>query len=204
MKRQKSRNPPSSSKLKNLGVFRLSDAKQAGISQPTLSRLVAKGEITRLGQGLYIHPKTPLNAKEWDYAKACTKFGPKSVIGGMTALFYYNLIEQVPHQIWIIIPKAKQTRLSLYRVIRSNRDTNIGIENHGAYRITNLERTLVEGIRYSGKWGIRTAIRAIQVSLREKRTTIGKIMKMARALDLENCIAKYGEILIGAQEAAAA
>ncbi len=188
-------------KLKLLGVFRIADAKRIGISQATLSRLVTAGKIERIGSGMYLHPKSSLPPEDRDFAVACARFGSKSAVGGLTALFHYKLIEQVPQSIWMIVPKTKQNRDSLYRIIRIKKNNPFGIENHGHYRITNLERTLVEAIRYSNKIGLRTAIRATQKALLEKRTTLEKIMKIARRLHLENSVKKYWEPLIAGVEA---
>src|SRR3989344_2895265 len=80
--------------LKEKGVFQLKDAKKLGISQSSLSRLVASGKILRVESGLYLHPDSSLEGVERDYVVACMKFGSGSVIGGMTALFHYHLIEE--------------------------------------------------------------------------------------------------------------
>ena len=34
-------------------------------------------------------------------------FGNEAVIGGLSALSYYNLIEQVPLNIWVLTPPSK-------------------------------------------------------------------------------------------------
>jgi predicted transcriptional regulator of viral defense system len=188
-------------KLRLIGVFGIADAKQVGISQATLSRLVTTGKIERIGPGLYLHPKSSLPPEDRDFAVACARFGSNSAIGGLTALFHYNLIEQIPQCIWIIVPRTKQNRDPLYRIIRVKNNTPLGIETHGYYRITNLERTLVEAIRYSNKIGLRTAMRTIQKAILEKKTTLEKIMKMARLLKLENSVIKYWEPLLGGLEA---
>ena len=188
--------------LKSLGVFRVTDAKRLGISQPTLSRLLADKQITRLGSGLYMHPDSAVKAEEHDYIVACEKFGPFSTIGGMTALFHYGLIEQIPHRIWVMVPYNVRAEATLYRCIHTKTDLRIGIEVHDNYRITNLERTLVEALRYASKIGLRIALRATRTALFEKRTTLSKILAQAKALGLEKFVEKHWEAIVPEGQAA--
>lgn len=187
--------------IKKRGVFRIPDAIKAGISQPSLSRLVSEGKIIRLDKGFYIHPDSSLTPEERDYAVACTKFGQKSVIGGMTALFHYNLIEQVPHRVWVMVPYTTRSSHKLYRCIRTKTNFAEGIEVHRTYRITNLDRTLVEAFRYASKIGLRVAFHATRRALKEKRTTLENIHRQAKKLNLEKFIGRHWEALIAEAQA---
>ena len=183
-------------RLEEVGVFRIADARRLKISQSTLSRLVQSGSLLRLGTGLYLHPDSKIPPEERDYALACSKFGPRSVVGGMSALFHYGLIEQVPQRIWIMVPQQIKTTDRLYRCIRTQTDSSCGTEDHGHYRITNLERSLVEAFRYSSKIGLRIALRATRTALVEKKTTLQKIIQQAKALGLEKFVKKHWEAII--------
>lgn len=182
--------------LKPLGIFQVAEATQFGISQPTLSRLATEGKILHIGKGLYLHPDSPISPEGRDFAAACTKFGKEAVVGGMTALFYHQLIEQVPQHIWMIVPYRQKTTNPLYRCIRTKTDPNIGVEDYKTFRITNLERTIVEAFRYSTKIGLRTAIHAARTAISEKRTSAEKIYKQAQALGLQKFIEKHWEYII--------
>lgn len=188
--------------LKKLGVFRVADAKRLGISQPTLSRLVAAEQILRVGRGLYAHADTKINPELRDYIIACTKFGPHSAVGGMTALFHYGLIEQVPRRLWMVVPSDVKAQNSLYRCIRTKTNPLKGVVDNGGYRITNLERTLVEAFRYATKIGLRIALRATRTALAEKRTTLQKIHVQAKVLGLERFVERHWEAIIPEGEAA--
>src|SRR3990167_4517927 len=167
-------------RLKKLGVFQVADAKRVGISQSSLSRFVREKRIRSLEPRFYIHPESKLSGEELEFALACKKFGPESVIGGLTALFHYGLIEEVPGQIWIIVPYAKKSKDLLYKCIRSKTNPQEGVEDKTFYRITTLERTLVEAFRYSSKIGIRIAFRATRQAVRKKMTSLQKIYQQAK------------------------
>ena len=88
-------NKTQESKLKKLGIFTLAQANEIGISQQSLSKLVKQEKIKRLDRGIFLHPEANLD-REYDFQIAFAKLGPNAVIGGLSALFYYNLVEQVP------------------------------------------------------------------------------------------------------------
>lgn len=183
------------SKLKKIGVFTLSQAEEAGISHQDLSRLVRQGKILRMGRGIYKHPAAPVN-REIDFQVACAKFGPNSVVGGLSALFYYNLAEQVPQQTWVIVPPAKRSSEQGYRLIRTKTSLNVGIVEGDGYRIVSVERAIVEGFKLATKIGERTAIKAAREAIRQKQTTLNKIGKMAKDLGLGSCLTKYFEAIV--------
>jgi predicted transcriptional regulator of viral defense system len=62
-----------------------------------------------MGRGTNIDRKAQVN-REIDFQVAYAKFGPDSAIGGLSALFYYNLAEQVPGETWVLIAPEKKSR----------------------------------------------------------------------------------------------
>ncbi|MBK7960648.1 MAG: type IV toxin-antitoxin system AbiEi family antitoxin domain-containing protein [Bdellovibrionales bacterium] len=105
-------------KLKKLGIFTLAQANELGITQQSLSKLVKQEKIKRVDRGIFLHPEANLG-REYDFQIACAKLGPDAVIGKMSALFYYNLVEQVPKQTWVLVPPHKITSNRSYRLIRT-------------------------------------------------------------------------------------
>ncbi len=182
--------------LKKIGVFTPDTAKKKyGLSQTMLSRLASEGSLLRASNGYYIHPQSKLPAENVDYAVACSRFGPKSVIGGLTALFHYHLIEQVPQNIWIIVPPSKMSRNKIYRCLRSKKYLKYGIEDNGCFRITSLERTLIESLNFSSKIGIRIIIQAIRRAIADGLTSEKKLGVMAERLKMRSALHKYWEYI---------
>lgn len=188
-------NSKQESKLKKLGIFTLTQAKEIGISHQDLSRLVKEDKIIRMGRGLYKHPKSPVS-REIDFQIAYRKFGSQSAIGGLSALFYYNLAEQVPQQTWVLVPPEKRSSEEGYRLIRTKTPLDIGIVEGNGYRIVSIERAIVEGFKLATKIGERTAIKAARDAIRQKQTTLKKIGKMAKDLGLDSYLTKYFEAIV--------
>lgn len=182
-------------KFKKLGVFTLAQGKAAGISQQDISRLVATKDLVRLDRGIYLHPKTSLD-KDVGFQIAYSKFGPGSAIGGLSALYHYNLAEQVPGEIWMMVPPEKRTRENGYRLIRTKTSLDKQIIDEKGYRIVTVERAALEALKFITKVGERTAIKAAREALATRRTTEAKLAKAARELELESVLAKYLEVIV--------
>lgn len=191
--------PKQETLLKKLGPFSLSQAEEIGISQQELSRLVKEEKIERMERGIYLHPKAKVS-REIDFQIACTKFGPKSVVGGLTALFYYNLANQVPQQTWVLVPPEQRSHAKGYRLIRTKTPLDVGIIHGDGFRIVSIERAIAEGFKLASKIGERTAIKAARIAIQQKQTTLKKIGVMAKELGLEAYLTKYFEAIIGAIE----
>ena len=188
-----------SKKLQSMGLFKSNEVyKKTGISQPTLSRWTRKGFIKHVSRGLYIHPQSSVLPEHLDFAIACSHFGFKSAIGGLSALFYYGLIEQVPEQVWLIVPSSRKNESTQkkYKCLRTQTSLRIGIDKKEYFRITNVERTLLEAMKFATKIGQRTAISATREALKEGLTTEKKLVQMASRLKMKNALKKYWEAIV--------
>ncbi len=182
------------SSLKKLGIFDLSRAEEVGLNQQSLSRLVAAGELKRVSRGLYLHPKAELD-RGVGYQIACAKFGADVAIGGLSALFHYNLAEQVPGHTWVIVPPNKRTIARGYKFIRTKVSLDHGIVEEKGYRIVSIERAILEGLKFITKIGEKTAIKAARDALAKRQTTELKLGKAAKELGLESVLIKYLEVI---------
>ena len=183
--------------LKKLGLISSREIqKKLGVSQPTISRLVKSGELLKFGHSFYAHPALEIPPQDLDFATACAKFGPKSAIGGLTALFHYGLIEQAPAQVWVIVPPSKKGSDRFYRVIRTKTSIKNGIDAFPYYRITNLERSVIEAMKFGKKIGERVVIGSARKALSEGLTTEKKLGLMAKKLNLKFILERYWESII--------
>jgi predicted transcriptional regulator of viral defense system len=187
--------PKQESHLKRLGVFTLAQAEKLGIDQPSISRLVKKGQLSRVARGIYIHPKASVS-RDVAFQIACAKFGPNAVIGGMSALFHYNLVEQVPGQTWVLVPQGKLSRESGYRLLRTKTDLNTGIVVGNGYKIVTVERAIIEGLKLASKIGERTAIGAARRAIAQRQTSEAKLGKAAKELGLTSVLFNHFEAIV--------
>ena len=187
--------------LKNLAIFDAAQAYEvANVGRHTLSLWARSGRLYRVGRGLYMHPDCLIDPVELDFAVACKHFGERAAIAGASALFYYGLITQVPQQIWLVMQQSRKNRINLkhnkYKCLRTTTTFKHGIDKKKHFKITNIERTIVESLWFSTKLGPRLAINAARTSLVKGITTEHKIGKMAAQLDMESTLAKYWESIV--------
>ena len=154
-----------------------------------------KGVLVRLDHGLYHHRETEIDLAVIDSITACARTGPDSVIGGLSALFHYGLIPQVPQQIWVMLPHANRNKFSQYRIMRTNHNPKVGVDNGGTYRIVTVERAIVEAFKYASKLGYQTALTAARTALSEGKTSEKKLHETARALGLWPVMVKNWEAI---------
>lgn len=187
-------NKRSESKLKKLGIFTPAQANEVGLSQQSLSRLVGEGSLKRVGRGIYVHPDAELN-RDVGFQIAFAKFGPDAAIGGLSALFHYNLAEQVPGHVWVLVPPQKRTGERGYKLLRTKVNLDHGIVSEKGYRIVSVERAVLEGLKFITKIGEKTAIKAAREALANGQTSELKLGRAARKLGLESVLAKYLEVI---------
>ena len=184
------------SRLRDIGVFRTAYAVELGISQPTLSRLASAQVINRLEHGLFIHSQSKIDPSDLDFSLACAKFGKKSYVGGLSSLFRHNLIQQVPDQIWMIVPPQCKDSGRLYRCIRTKIDLEVGVEDCKYYLISTVDRAVVDGLYFEKKLGLDLAIGAARTAIKKGITSETRIYDLANRLGVINSIKKHWEAIV--------
>ncbi len=184
--------------LRKKGIFNLGDVRRAGISYSTLLRMMKRGVVTRIERGFYsVTGEEPIGS-EGEYSLVKKRFGSKAVIGGLSALSYYGLIDEVPTQIWVLVPPETRSTEKKYRLLRTKKNLEAGIIKNKDYQIVSIERALVDGLVYSSKIGERIAKAAILRAIKNKLTTQSKIIEMAKKLDALTLVNKeWQSILAG-------
>ncbi len=115
-----------------------SDAKNLGIPNVYLRRLVARGDLESVARGIYRLPgKVPTDARH-ALALVAQK-SPQAVISLLSALAFHCLTSLLPHQVWFTIaPKAHSPLLPWPQL----RVTRMG----GAALTSGVEKFVVEGV----------------------------------------------------------
>ena len=180
-RQKKSKNVSDKSALVR-ACFTRSEARNVGMSRSTIPRLVKHGVITKIDRGLYALAGAELHGEAADFAIACKKFGNSSSIGGLSALFHYQLTDEVPSQIWVLVPPHVRTISKKYRLLRTKRDLLSYMELRQHYKIVSLERALIDALVYSSKIGERLVKVAFIRALRRKATNARKLFVVAESL----------------------
>ncbi len=176
-------------------LFSVKQAEELGLSKRTLQSLYESGQIERVARGIYQSVNAEFSNE--DQLNAATlRMGYPSAICLVSALVQYNLTDTIPRKVWIMVPVSKRTAHKDLKLLRCRSPLwEIGIVKENGYRITSLERTLVDCLIYRRLVGLQTFIDALKRSIQQKKTTPGKILDMAVQLKVDHRLRPYLEVL---------
>jgi predicted transcriptional regulator of viral defense system len=135
-------------------IFTSQYARQQGVSPRMLSYFVSKGLLVRVSHGVYAMNGTHDGFDLQSILERISIEIPQGVIGRLSALKYYGLLDESPALVEVIvptdnIPKRKIEDVSFFCAPRKSLRGEIksGIETKGKIRVTSLDRTLIECLR---------------------------------------------------------
>lgn len=173
--------------LLNAPCFTSAQARLLGISSSTLAYYVKQNELTRIGHGIYRNANiSAADDLRWEELIEAMQRVKAGVICLTSALFLYDLTEEMPSQHWIAIRNNTIHRAKFHTKIVRMRNLSLGkttikIENTELL-IFDRERSIVDAFRYLGR---ETALKALQMALTKKdrdKINIEKIRQYAKKL----------------------
>ncbi len=168
--------------------FTAAQAAEAGVSRATLYRLAGRGEIERLGPGLFQRPDaTPTDT---DLIDAVTR-APEATICLTSALARHGLIDAIPAANDLALPRGTYLPVTA-RAVRwhsFDRETfGIGrtvIPIEGTDRQIGLyspARSIADVFRLRGQEGYEIGIEALRAWLRRRGSHPSELIRIAEAL----------------------
>jgi predicted transcriptional regulator of viral defense system len=182
-------------------LFRLSEAKQAGIHPEAVRRLTSRGQLARIGRGLYALPS--VEPTEHHTLAEVAKRVPKGIVSLLTALRFHGMGTQNPRAVWLAvdrragIPKIDFTPVRIVRM--SGAALTTGIEEHDIdgvrVRITRPARTVVDCFKFRNKIGIDVAVEALKDYRRLRKGTVDALWQQADRLRMSKVIRPYWDAI---------
>lgn len=175
----------------------------AGVSQRTLSRMAARGQLRRVGRGLYAGAEASPSAHQ--SVIEVTKQAPKAVVCLLSALEIHEVGVQAPFEIWIALPAgthAPKITSAAVRVTRlSGAAFSQGIETvvlDGApVRVYCLAKTITDCFKLRSKVGLDVALEALRESWKARKVTMDGLARYAKINRMTNVMRPYVESLTG-------
>ncbi len=176
--------------------FTYQNAIREGLTKYDLTQLMRAGVIERMARGVYMSTDYDSTEPEGQYLLATVQCGQPSAICLLSALDHYHVTDQIPKQVWVMVPQSKRIQSSQIKLIRArNPQWDVGVDTSNPYWITTLPRTLVECLLYKRRLGSDVAISALKAAVREKKTTLSDVLKVAGDLGVQHRIVPYIETL---------
>jgi len=182
-------------------LFRLSEATQAGIHPEAVRRLTSRGQLARIGRGLYSLPS--LKPTEHHTLAEVAKRVPNGIVCLLTALRFHGLGTQNPREVWLAvdrragIPKIDFTPVRILRM--SGAALATGIVEHNidgvGVRITSPARTVVDCFKFRNKIGLDVAVEALKDYRRLRKGTVDALWPQADQLRMSKVIRPYWDAM---------
>ncbi len=167
------------------GIIRAEDVEAMGISRNYLYRMHKEGLLEKSAVGLYTLPEAPVteNSSLAEIAKRL----PHAVVCLISALSYHGITTQIPHDIWLTIPRGswrpdvEYPPLNLTYV--SGPAYSFGIQEHVlngvAVKIYSPAKTVADCFKFRNKVGLDVAIEALREAWRSRKVTMDELVEAA-------------------------
>ena len=187
--------------VRNQGLVRPRDLAPLGIPRVALTRAVRRGQLERIGRGLYGLPGRPVSA-HGALAEVARRV-PKGVVCLLSALRFHGLTTQAPFEVWLAIDnKAIAPKLDYppLRIVRfSGAALTEGVEEQVVdgvtVRVTGVAKTVADCFKYRNKIGLDVALEALREAWGEKRMTSEDLWRYAKVCRVANVMRPYMESL---------
>jgi len=186
----------------NNDMMRTGEAISAGIHPDTLYAMHKTGIIERVNRGLYrLSDSTPPQNPDFVFI---ARIIPEGVICLISALSFYDITLQIPHEVYIALPRgARKPKLDyppvrIFRFIGeafSEGINTVYIDNI-PIRIYCMEKTIADTFKFRNQTGLDTAIEALRAYMDRKDKNLDVLMHYSKICRVNNVIRPYIEALI--------
>jgi predicted transcriptional regulator of viral defense system len=182
-------------------VLRARELDTQRLPRVVLSRLVEQGALLRVDRGLYMHPDAEVT--EHHTLVEVAQRVPRGVVNLLSALAFHGLTDEVPHQVWLALPRnARAPGLSYPPLQLSWWSPSLlvqGVETHllegVPVRITSPARTVADTFKHRRRVGLEVALSALRDYLRRHRGGREELWTMAGLCRVQNVLRPYLEVL---------
>ena len=160
-------------------------------------RAVGRGELIKVRQGVYAAPQSLVNTMV-----DVEKIVPNGVICLYNAWAYHKLSTTIPPSVCIAIETKRKVRLpddtsvQLYYWKKEYLHFGIEEQEYSGYkvRITDLERSVCDAIKYRNKIGLDLCGEVVRSYLKRTDRSLSKLYVYAKRLRVANVLNNYLEI----------
>ena len=184
------------------GILRTAEAIRLGIHPVYLYKLRDEGKLESLGRGVFRLASMP-DFSEPDLVLVAKRI-PQGVVCLISALSYYELTTQIPHFVYVALPKASRLPQVEYPPLRcfwySKNAYEAGVEiisvNGFPVRIYSIEKTLADCLKFRQKIGMDVVLEALKEYWRQGKTDLDKLYDYAKICRVEKILQPIIETIV--------
>jgi predicted transcriptional regulator of viral defense system len=187
---------------RNSGLVTAEAVRSAGIHHEYLRQLCARGELVRIGRGLYSLPDADVTAYHGLVQAAVAV--PKGVICLLSALRFHEIGTQAPRDVWLALdrraarPGVKHLRMRIVRF--SGKALSEGVGEHNvegvSIRVYSPAKTVADCFKYRNKIGLDVALEALKEGLRSRKCTVEDLWRYAKVCRVAEVMRPYMEAIV--------
>ena len=174
------------------GMLRASHLQELGIARVVLSRLTARGQLERVGRGVYRLPDA--QGAEYESLATIAVKVPQAVFCLLTALQIHALTTQLPRQVWIAMPQGSHVPKMDYPPVKmvqfSGEAYGQGIEvvraDQVELRVYGVAKTIADCFKHRNKVGLDVAIEALREAMAANKTNANDLWRFAKICRVAN------------------
>lgn len=184
------------------GILRMAEALRAGVHRRTLYAMRDSGQVEALARGLYRLTNSPPLGHP-DLVTIAAKV-PHAVIYLVSALAFHEMTTQIPHAVWIAVPRNSEPPRLDYPPIRTVRLSQApygaGIKTHHldgvAVKVYSREKTIADCFKHRNEVGLETVLEAVRMYKSQGRVDVDAILRHAAVCRVARVARPYLEALL--------
>ena len=187
---------------KHDGILRTAQALRAGIHPGTLYAMRDSGALEAISRGVYRLANSPPLGNP-DLVTVATRV-PGGVICLISALAFYELTTQIPHEVHVALPRGTEEPRLDHPPIKTYRFTGEafteGVEAHEldgvSVRIYSPEKTLADCFKFRNQVGLDTVMEAVRFYRERRSIKVDNLMRYAEICRVKKIIRPYLEAIL--------
>lgn len=184
------------------GILQADDLEAMGISRNYLSQLCQDGRLRKVFRELYALADAPVTEHS-SLAEVATRV-PNSVVCLISALVFHGLTTQIPHEIWIAVPRSSWRPAFVYPPLNltylSGDAYTFGATEHQVDGITikvyTSAKTVADCFKFRSKVGLDVAIEALREVWRARKATMNELTAAAGIYRMSKVMRPYLEAIV--------
>lgn len=184
------------------GIISAEDVEATSVSRNYLYQMCKEGLLKKIATGLYTLPEAPVteNSSLAEVAKRL----PGAVVCLISALSFYGVTTQLPHEIWLTIPRGSWRPEINYPPINlryvSEPAYSFGIQEHFvngvAVKIYSPAKTVADCFKFRNKVGLDVAIEALRETWHSRKVTMDELVEAAEVDRVSKIMRPYMEAIV--------
>jgi predicted transcriptional regulator of viral defense system len=187
---------------KEKGIIQAKDIEEFGIARNYLYKLCKEGLLNKAARGMYMLQDAPITENQ-NLIEIAKKI-PNAVVCLISALSFHGITTQIPHEIWIAVPRdtwrPSMDYPPLHYTVLTEKAYNFGIQRVGingtTIKIYNPAKTVADCFKFRNKVGIDVAIEALREVWRSRKATMDELVEAAGIDRVSKVMRPYLEAIV--------